>query len=121
MNTATLNQERFQQNDIHTRLNHLAAHLNQIQLLALEEDSSLKIVSLIRESLYYIEWTVPHLVDIDIDQAAELVDLGRILARWQFNWEKIWADIEARAEVAQVAGSLSERVLEIPENIVRVR
>jgi hypothetical protein len=113
MNTVTLNQERFQQNDIPAQLNYLAAHLNQIQSLALEEDSSDQIVSLMRESLYYIEWIVPHLVDIDINQAAELVDLGRILARWQLNWEKISASREERTEVAQIAGSLSERVQEV--------
>jgi hypothetical protein len=113
MNTATLDRERFQLQDIPTRLNHLAAHLNEIQSLALAFDSSSQIVSLIRESLYYIEWIVPHLVDIDIDQAAELVDLGRILARWQFNWEKISADTIERTSVAQIAGSLSERVQEV--------
>ena len=79
MTIATLNQKHFQQNDIPTRLNHLAAHLSQIQSLAQAFASEDKIVSLMRESLYYIEWTVPHVIDIDIDQAAQLVDLGRIV------------------------------------------
>jgi hypothetical protein len=125
-----LNQERFQQDDIPTRLNYLAAHLNQIQLLTMPGttilpgivgssvrsiafDSSEQIVSLMRESRYYIEWIVPHL--IDIDQAAELVDMGRVLTRWLFDWEKIWTDTDSRNEVAQIAGSLSERILEMPE------
>ncbi len=125
-----LNQERFQQGDIPTRLNYLAGHLNQIQLLTMPGatilpgiadssvgsiaiDSSEQIVSLIRESRYYIEWIVPHL--IDVDQAAELVDMGRVLTRWLFDWEKIWTDTDSRNEVAQIAGSLSERILEMPE------
>lgn len=128
----TLNQECFQQNDIPTRLNYLAGHLNQIQSLAMPGatilpvivgsfvgsiafDSSAQIVSLIRESRYYIEWIVPHLIDIDIDQAAVLVDLGRVLTRWLFDWEKIWTDIDSRSEVARIAGSLSERISEMPE------
>ncbi len=132
MSIVTLNQERFQQNDIPTRLNYLAAHFNQIQSLAMPGatidpdiasrpvgsiafDSSEQIVSLMRESRYYIEWIVPHLIDIDIDQAAELVDLGRVLTRWLFDWEKIWTDTDSRSEVAQIAGSLSERILEMPE------
>jgi hypothetical protein len=132
MNIVTLNQERFQQDDIPTRLNYLAGHFNQIQSLTMPGasispgivgssfgsiafDSSEQIVSLIRESRYYIEWIVPHLIDIDIDQAAELVDLGRILTRWLFDWEKIWTDTDSRNEVAQIAGSLSERILEMPE------
>ena len=114
MTIATLNQKHFQQNDIPTRLNHLAAHLSQIQSLAQAFASEDKIVSLMRESLYYIEWTVPHIIDIDIDQAAELVDLGRILARWLFNWEIIWADTEARMNVALCAKQAQERVLEMP-------
>ncbi|BAY22428.1 hypothetical protein NIES2100_21910 [Calothrix sp. NIES-2100] len=113
MNTVTLDRERFQQNDIPTRLNHLAAHLAQIQSFVTNGTGEDKIVSLMRESLYFIEWTVPHYIDTDVDRSAELVDLGRILAQWLFNWEKIWADIEKRTEVAQIAGSLSERVQEV--------
>ena len=110
----TLNQERFQQNDIPTRLNYLAAHFNQIQSLimpgvtispgivgssfeSIAIDSSEQIVSLIRESRYYIEWIVPHLIDIDIDQAAVLVDVGRVLTWWLFDWEKIWTDTDSRS------------------------
>jgi hypothetical protein len=127
-----LNQESFQQNDIPTGLHYLAAHLNQIQSLAIPRainpagtasssvgsmaiDSSEQIVSLIRESRYYIEWIVPHLVDINIEQAVELVDVGRVLTRWLFDWEKIWTDTDCRNEVAQIAGSLSERILEMPK------
>jgi hypothetical protein len=64
-----------------------------------------------RESRYYIEWIVPQFVDIDVDASAELVDLGRVLTRWLFNWEKIWVDAEERNEVAQIAGNLSECVV----------
>jgi hypothetical protein len=132
MNIVTVNQERFQQDDIPTRLNYLAGHLNQIQSLimpgatilpgivassvgSITIDLSEQIVSLIRESRYYIEWIVPHLIDVDIDQAAELVDLGRVLTRWLFDWEKIWTDTDSRNEVARITGSLLERILEMPE------
>lgn len=113
MTIATLDRECFQQNDIPTRLNHLSVHLAQIQLLATNATDEDKIVSLIRESRYYIEWTVPHLVDIDVNSAAFLVDLGRILTRWLFNWETIRTDTKARCEVAQIARQASERVQEI--------
>ncbi|MDF5718362.1 MAG: hypothetical protein PUP93_31975 [Rhizonema sp. NSF051] len=113
MNTVTLNQERFQLQDIPTRLNDLATHLDQIRSLVLTDTDSDKIVSLMRESRYYIEWIVPQFVDIDVDSSAELVDLGRVLTRWLFNWEKIWVDNIERTAVAQIAGSLSERVREV--------
>lgn len=113
MNTVTLDRERFQQNDIPTQLNHLAANLDQMRSLVLTGTDSHKIISLMRESRYYIEWIVPQFVDIDVDSSAELVDLGRVLTQWLFNWEKIWVDAEERTEVAQIAGSLSERVREV--------
>lgn len=46
-------------------------------------------VSLIKESLDFIEWTAPTLVEINVEQAAELVDIGRVLARWHYRWEQI--------------------------------
>ncbi len=110
MTLATLNQERFQQNDIPTRLSRLAAHLDQIGLLASDVTQGTVAATLTRESIYYIEWTVPHIVDKDIDQAAELVDLGRILARWLFKWETIWFNGEVRSEITQVTRNWSERV-----------
>lgn len=113
MTIATLNQQCFQQNDIPTRLNHLSAHLAQIQSLATSATDEDKIVSLMRESRYYIEWTVPPLVDIDVDSAVVLVDLGRILTRWLFNWETIRTDTKARCEVAQIARQASKRVQEM--------
>jgi hypothetical protein len=113
MDTATPERERFQHNDIPTRLNYLAVHLDQMRSLILTGTDSDKVVSLMRESRYYIEWIVPQFVDIDFDASAELVNLGRVLTRWLFNWEKIWVDTEERTEVAQIAGNLSERVRQV--------
>lgn len=113
MNTVSLNQERFQLQDIPTRLSCLAANLERIQSLVLNGKDSDEVVSLMRESRYYIEWIVPQFVDVDVDSSAELVDLGRVLTRWLFNWEKIWVDTEEKSEVAKIAGNLSERVREI--------
>ena len=109
MNAVTFEQERFQLQDIPTQLNYLATHLDQIQSLTLSGTDSDKVVSLIRESRYYIEWTVSQLVDIDIDSSFELVDLGRTLTRWLFDWSEIWTNPEARTLVATVAQNWSLR------------
>jgi hypothetical protein len=118
MNTVTLNQERFQLQDIPTRLNNLAAHLEQIQSLILTGTNSDEVVSLMRESRYYIEWIVTEFVDIDVDSSFELVELGRVLTQWLFNWEKIWVDTDERGKVAQIAGSLSELVQEVSTQFI---
>ena len=72
-----------------------------------------EIVSYMRQSLYFIEWTVPELAEIDIDKAAFLVDLGRTVTRWQHNWNKIHNSSDSRTDIADIAGELSKRVREI--------
>lgn len=113
MNTAYLDKEDFQQYNISTRLSHLAAHLTQIQSLTKNKALENEVISLMRQSLHFIEWTVPELVEIDIDRAAELVDLGRTIARWQHSWNKTYKSAKSRSEIADTAGKLSKRVQEI--------
>lgn len=132
MNTSTLDREPFRHSDLPGRLNKLADRIEQIQSLARIEppstgtcppddpaattaafSSSKPIATLMRESLNDIERTTPQLLPLDIDIAAELVDLGRLLTRWLFDWDKIGADAEARGEVARIAGIWSQRVQEV--------
>ena len=110
MTDLTLKQQSFVQDNIPMRLRNLAAHLVQIQSLLNDATLFDKAVSLIRESRYFIEWTAQ---EMDIDDAAELVELGRALTRWLFNWEKIWSDATARMKVTQEAGTWSERMLDM--------
>ncbi|WP_334705356.1 hypothetical protein [Nostoc sp.] len=49
----------------------------------------------------------------DIDRAAELVDLGRLLTRWLFNWENIWLDAEQKQSASLETSYWLRRVLEI--------
>ncbi|TBR56648.1 hypothetical protein B4U84_28825 [Westiellopsis prolifica IICB1] len=106
----TKKQERFLQDDIPTRLGHLATNLARIKSFSDEQTHPDFAVSLIRESQYFIEWTAPQM---DIDTAAELVDLGRTLSRWKLNWEKIWSDTTALSQVKAEVGSWSQRVLDM--------
>ena len=86
----------------------MAIHLAKINSLLSETTQYDEAIRLIRESQYFIEWTAPYM---DIDLAAELVDLGRALSRWKLNWENIWSDTAARTQVAQEVNSLSQQVL----------
>ncbi|BAY10983.1 hypothetical protein [Calothrix sp. NIES-2098] len=110
----TPQQQSFVQDDVPTRLHHLATHLSQINSLWTQDSSQDLIMALVKESRYFIEWTVPDMVTADdIDQAAELVDLGRVLTRWLFNWDNIWSDDEQKQVAAGQIQDWLCRVLDI--------
>lgn len=110
----TPRQQIFIQDGVTTRLHHLAAHLEQIQSLWTGISSQELMLTLVKESRYFIEWTVPDMVKADdIDRAAELVDLGRLLTRWLFNWENIWSDAEQKQSASVETSYWLRRVLEI--------
>ncbi|NMG17992.1 hypothetical protein [Brasilonema bromeliae] len=113
MTDFSLKKQSFVKNDIPNRLHKLAENLSQIKNLCAEESHQESILNLAKESRYFIEWTVPDMVQADIDQAAELVDLGRVLTRWLFDWEKIWSDSKEKTKIAQQAEDWLKRVLEI--------
>ncbi|MCC5639811.1 hypothetical protein LC593_29095 [Nostoc sp. CHAB 5844] len=113
---STPEQQLFMQNDVSTRLHHLANHLSQIQTLWTRELSQELIISLIKESRYFIEWTVPDMVKADdIDRACELVDLGRLLTHWLFHWDEMWFDAQLLQAAAVATGDWLRRVLEIAD------
>ena len=110
----TPQQKIFIQDDVPTRLHHLAAYLSQIQSLWTQPSSQESILALVKESRYFIEWIVPDMVEADdIDRAAELVDLVRLLTRWLFKWDNIWSDTEQKQAAAQQTQDWLRRVLEI--------
>ncbi|AFY44464.1 hypothetical protein [Nostoc sp. PCC 7107] len=110
----TPKQQIFMQDDIPTRLHHVATHLSQIQSLWTQASSSDLILVLVDEIRYFIEWTVPDMVKADdIDRAAELVDLVRLLTRWLFHWDNIWSDSEQKQFAFQQIQDWLHRVLEI--------
>ena len=110
----TPKQQIFMQDDVTTRLRRLATHLSQIQSLWTQGSSEDLILALIDESRYFIEWTVPDMVKADdIDRAAELVDLVRLLTRWLFHWDNIWTDAEQKQSASAQISYWLQRVLEI--------
>jgi hypothetical protein len=115
MTDFSLKQQAFDQKELSNRLHQLAENLAQIQKLCISESPPSSMFDLVKESRYFIEWTVPDLVKIDIDRAAELVDLGRVLTRWLFNLEKIWSDRQEKIQVAQQAEQWRKRVVEISQ------
>ncbi|MBD6621198.1 hypothetical protein FNW02_37265 [Komarekiella sp. 'clone 1'] len=112
----TPEQQNFIQDDVSTRLHHLANHLSQIQSLWNQDSSSDLMLPLVKESRYFLEWTVPDMVKADdIDRACELVDLGRVLTHWLFHWDKIWSDTEQKRVAQGQTQDWLRRVLEIAD------
>jgi hypothetical protein len=104
----TQKQQRFQRDNIPTRLGNIASSLAHIKSFLDDPTNSDLVISIIEESKFFIEWTAP---EMDVDQAAELVNIQRLLSRWQRHWSQIWTDSEARNQVAQQAKQASEHIL----------
>ncbi|MBD2359333.1 hypothetical protein H6G41_32925 [Tolypothrix sp. FACHB-123] len=112
----TPQQQIFIQDDVSTRLHHLANHLSQIHSLWAGESSKDLMLNLVKESRYFIEWTVPDMVKADdIDRACELVDLARLMSNWLFHWDEMWSDAEQKRVAQKKTQNWLHRVLEIAD------
>jgi hypothetical protein len=112
----TPEQQIFMQDDVSTRLHRLTNHLSQIYSLWTRESSKDLMLPLVKESRYFIEWTVPDMVEAqDIDRACELVDLVRLMTNWLFDWDNIWSDTEQMQLAASQTQNWLHRVTEIAD------
>ena len=107
---------RYLRDAVPVRLGGLAANLSRITSFAAHEASRDAVESLIDESKFFIEWTA---AQTENQTAAELVELQVLLARWQCNWEKIWADPAQRSQVAEQSSMWSKRVLNMSGLLTR--
>jgi hypothetical protein len=103
-------QQRFQKDNICTRLGNLASNLAHIKSFSDDPAHGDLVLSLVEETKFFIEWTAP---EMDIEQAVELVDLQRLLSQWQRSWGQVWIDTAKRTQVAKLASIWSDRVLEM--------
>lgn len=102
--------ERFIRDQSSVRLGGIAANLARIESFADHPGHGPVIERLIRESEFFIEWTV---TDTELPVQEALVECQRTLARWRLNWKNIWDDDSTRASVASEAGRWSQRLLEL--------
>ncbi|BAU09755.1 unknown protein [Leptolyngbya sp. NIES-3755] len=101
--------QRYQEADISTRLGALASNLSRIHSLTLRREQSEVVVHLIRESQFLIEWTAPNL---EIEFAAELVELQRLLGSWYYHWNMVWTTSVHRDQIVEQTQHWAEKVLE---------
>jgi hypothetical protein len=100
--------ERYLRDDVPVRLGGLAANLSRIKSFAAHEAGREAVEGLIDESKFFIEWTA---AQTESQTAAALVELQLLLARWQCNWGRIWADPAQRSQIAEQSSAWSNRVL----------
>ena len=101
---------RYLQDPILVRLGGLAANLGRIASFSKNENHREVTDSVFQESKWFIEWTV---AELDVHQAAELVNLQIQLALWQLQANKKWYDKEWRSILASNSKQWSERLLKM--------
>ena len=80
--------------------------MNLIRLQTLAENGTEELVAqhLVRESQFFIEWTVPGLnLETDMALVQELLSLQRLLSRWKSNWPELWSSPAERQQIAETA------------------
>ncbi|WP_413176228.1 hypothetical protein [Anabaena azotica] len=105
----TYKQETFIKDAIYIKLNNLNTHLTQIQSLSQDTGNNEIVKSLIRETMYFIEWITP---DVEFDHAFELANLGRFLSRWLFSVEG-WNNTDIKNQFIQELVTWNDCILEM--------
>ena len=100
--------ERYLRDALPIRLGNLASNLARIKSRCQNPANGELVENLLQESKLFIEWTAK---DVEIEIAAELVELQVQLACWQYSWARIWEDTEQRMIVREQARVWSEKVL----------
>lgn len=80
--------------------------MNLVRLQALAESEIEESVAqhLVRESQFFIEWSVPGLsLETNMALVEELLSLQRLLSRWKLNWSSLWTDPAERQQMADTA------------------
>jgi hypothetical protein len=108
MKNSTTMRDRYLQENLSTRLGELAANLARIYSFSSNPRNDEAVKHLVQESKLFIEWTAP---EVDVDRAADLVDIQVQLARWQLTWSSIWVEDVQRLAMAAQAKAWSEQVL----------
>jgi hypothetical protein len=94
-----------------SQLHSLALNLARVQTLAQDGIDGATATHLIRESQFFIEWTVPTLdLEIEIDFAADLVDLQRLLGQWKFGWDEHWDNEQKRLAIIEALQPWCDRL-----------
>ncbi len=102
---------RYLQTSRTSQMDSLSLNLTRLQTLAASGVEDSVAHHLVRESQFFIEWTVP-VIDLETDMtlATELLSLQRQLSRWKLSWADLWNNEPERQKIAAVAQTWCEQL-----------
>ncbi|MBM3123778.1 MAG: hypothetical protein FJZ87_01755 [Chloroflexi bacterium] len=101
--------QRFLRDPLEKRLGGLAATMARISSSARNSESPVIVENLLDEAKHYIEWTA---ADAEIETAAELVQMQRLITLWQKSWKNAFQDSTQRVVLSTLAKEWSDRTLQ---------
>lgn len=111
---------RYLQASQASQMDSLSLNLTRIQALAVSGVEESVAYHLVRESQFFIEWSVPNInLETDISFATELLSLQRQLSRWKLSWPDLWSNESRRQEIAETAQRWGEQLQNQPQAIAR--
>ncbi|MCX5799807.1 MAG: hypothetical protein NTX17_00205 [Candidatus Eisenbacteria bacterium] len=110
MRDLLLIRERYMLDPLQIRLGGIAANLSGVRSFARDDADSATVESILEEGKYFIEWPVP---EMEIETAAQLVQIQVELAKLQQNWATTWSDRARRRTVARQTNLWAQHILKI--------
>lgn len=95
---------RYLQASRASQIDSLSMNLTRLQALADSGTEASVAHHLVRESQFFIEWTVPGInLEDEMTLATELLDLQRLLSHWKLDWPDLWGSALERQKMAEAA------------------
>src|SRR5215467_4439295 len=91
---------RYLQDDVPVRIGGIAANLARVHSFSKKQGNIAAVDVVIQESKWFIEWTA---AEVEIDTAAQLVELQIQLALWHRKLSKLWEDDIDRLQMSNRA------------------
>lgn len=101
--------QRFLRDPLEKRLGGLAATLARISSSARNSESPVIVENLLDEARHLIEWTA---ADADIETAAELVQIQRLITLWQKSWRTAFHEKSQQVLLSTLAKEWSDKTLQ---------
>ncbi len=102
---------RYLQTSHSSQIDSLSLNLIRLQALATSGVEESVAYHLIRESQFFIEWSVPSInLETNMTLATELLSLQRQLSYWKLSWIELWSSEQERQKIAATAQHWCEQL-----------